>query len=280
MQIFYAIQNQQHGPVPLEDFKNLLEQGTITPETLVYTDGMSDWLPLSQAQNIIPVTIVPPVAAPADPVNKLKLASRTSTPGGGAAAGEIRINCPNCGIEVPASDLIPFQNLQVCPHCRNHALQQVKEGVSLETFSGNFRYAGFGVRLGSYLIDYVIMQVYTKILSFLLIGTMAFDSSDDLGIFTSVSFISYMVLAFGGSIAYFVVMMGSPKHQGTLGMKALKLKIVRPDGSPITKKRALGRYLASFISSILLLIGYLMVLWDAEKRTLHDMIADTRIVYK
>jgi len=40
------------------------------------------------------------------------------------------------------------------------------------------------------------------------------------------------------------------------------------------------RYLASILSALTLGIGYLMVLWDSEKRTLHDLICGTRVIYR
>jgi uncharacterized RDD family membrane protein YckC len=64
----------------------------------------------------------------------------------------------------------------------------------------------------------------------------------------------------------------------TPGMMALGLKVVRPDGSPISYGRAVGRYFAAMLSAIILGIGYLMVAFDAEKRALHDMICDTRVI--
>jgi uncharacterized RDD family membrane protein YckC len=33
----------------------------------------------------------------------------------------------------------------------------------------------------------------------------------------------------------------------------------------------------SYVSGIALLLGYLWTLWDPEKRTWHDMVADTRV---
>ena len=59
---------------------------------------------------------------------------------------------------------------------------------------------------------------------------------------------------------------------------ALKLRIVRPDGSPLTYARAFGRHWGKFLSSITLLIGYIIAAFDSEKRALHDRICDTRVV--
>jgi uncharacterized RDD family membrane protein YckC len=59
---------------------------------------------------------------------------------------------------------------------------------------------------------------------------------------------------------------------------ALDLKVVRPDGGPISLGRAVGRYFAKIVSGIILMIGYIMAGFDSEKRALHDMMCDTRVI--
>ena len=43
--------------------------------------------------------------------------------------------------------------------------------------------------------------------------------------------------------------------------------------------RAFGRYFGKWLSSFILGIGYIMAGFDSQKRALHDMICDTRIVW-
>jgi uncharacterized RDD family membrane protein YckC len=61
---------------------------------------------------------------------------------------------------------------------------------------------------------------------------------------------------------------------------ALGLIVTNPERQKISYLRALGRTFAEWISSIILAIGYLMAGFDEEKRTLHDRICSTRVVYK
>jgi uncharacterized RDD family membrane protein YckC len=42
--------------------------------------------------------------------------------------------------------------------------------------------------------------------------------------------------------------------------------------------RAFGRYFGKLLSAIILGIGYIMAAFDSEKRALHDMICDTRVI--
>ena len=59
---------------------------------------------------------------------------------------------------------------------------------------------------------------------------------------------------------------------------ALNLRVVTPEGGDIGYLRALGRHVAEWISGFILLIGYIMAAFDAEKRTLHDRICNTRVI--
>ena len=58
----------------------------------------------------------------------------------------------------------------------------------------------------------------------------------------------------------------------------LGMRIVRSDGRRVGIGRALGRELATVLSLILLLAGYLMVAFRNDKRALHDLIADTVVI--
>ncbi|MDM8536430.1 DUF898 family protein [Desulfobacterales bacterium HSG17] len=50
MSWYYAHEDQQIGPITVQDMHSLLKQGTITPETLVWTSGMADWLPFKEVK--------------------------------------------------------------------------------------------------------------------------------------------------------------------------------------------------------------------------------------
>ena len=46
MQIFIARGEEQHGPYPLEQAKDLLAKGVLKPGDYAYHEGLSDWTPL------------------------------------------------------------------------------------------------------------------------------------------------------------------------------------------------------------------------------------------
>jgi uncharacterized RDD family membrane protein YckC len=77
-------------------------------------------------------------------------------------------------------------------------------------------------------------------------------------------------------VSYTVYFLG--RFGATPGKMACKLRVVRSDGSPVTYGRAFGRHFAEWLSGLILYIGYIMVGFDDEKRSLHDRVCDTRVV--
>jgi uncharacterized RDD family membrane protein YckC len=59
---------------------------------------------------------------------------------------------------------------------------------------------------------------------------------------------------------------------------ALGLKVVRAGGAPVSLGRAFGRYFAKLLNNFTLMIGYIIAAFDSQKRGLHDMICDTRVL--
>jgi uncharacterized RDD family membrane protein YckC len=81
-------------------------------------------------------------------------------------------------------------------------------------------------------------------------------------------------------LSYYTFFVG--KFGATPGKMATKLLIVNADGSKVSYAKAVGRYFAAeYLSGCFtLFIGYLMVLWDDERRALHDRICSTRVIKK
>jgi len=65
----------------------------------------------------------------------------------------------------------------------------------------------------------------------------------------------------------------------TVGKMALGLRVVRADGGPISTGLAAGRYFAAILSTMTIFIGYIIAGFDPEKRSLHDRICNTRVIY-
>ena len=127
--------------------------------------------------------------------------------------------------------------------------------------------AGFGIRLAAFLIDNVILTgAFAVLLPILFDESIAAETRSDGALFFS-SVVS---------LSYFTLLVGI--WGATLGKRVLGLRIVRVDGSPAGIPRALARELATILSVLILLGGYLMVAFRSDKRALHDIIAGTVVV--
>lgn len=61
-------------------------------------------------------------------------------------------------------------------------------------------------------------------------------------------------------------------------MQTWKMRVVAADGSSLTKKQALVRYLFALIGIFFFGIGIIWALLDRDRQFLHDRLAGTRII--
>lgn len=144
---------------------------------------------------------------------------------------------------------------------------------------GPYLYAGFWVRLFAKIIDGVITFVAAFLLQMLAMllhasmdsgFTLVTAESDDAFVLLS------WVLGMGLTLAYHVYFIG--RFGATPGKMAVGVKVIRADGQPVTYARALARHVVEYLSAIILYLGYVIAVFDDQKRTLHDRLCDTRVV--
>jgi len=97
MEWYYAKGSEQTGPIEELALKDLVNRGFISPETLVWREGMKDWA--SYASMF-------------------------------AEDRSALVECPTCGSSVDPSQLIPAGEKQVCPSCRDEYAQGLREGMA------------------------------------------------------------------------------------------------------------------------------------------------------
>lgn len=137
-------------------------------------------------------------------------------------------------------------------------------------------YAGAVTRAIAYAADWAILVgVYAgsiAVAGFLwnLISRNDFDASRQSSWLWAVGFAVWYHLYFG----YCWAMSGK-----TAGMTLLGLRVVRGDGSDCGPRRAVVRLVAFPLSFLLLGAGFLGIVLGARHRALHDVIADTAVVY-
>lgn len=88
-----------------------------------------------------------------------------------------------------------------------------------------------------------------------------------------------MIAQFAVNILYYALMHSSAS-QATLGKMAFGIKVTGLDGERIGIGRAVARVFASWLSALLLCIGFLMAAFTGKKMALHDMICGTLVVNK
>lgn len=128
-----------------------------------------------------------------------------------------------------------------------------------------YSYASFGARLGAALIDGIILAVIQAVI----IGVIGHGDFQNPGPLPR-------LVSFLFQLAYFTLMETSEK-QGTIGKVLLGIKVGDEDGNRISYGQAIGRYFGKILSAVILLIGYLMVIWDVKKQALHDKLANTYV---
>jgi uncharacterized RDD family membrane protein YckC len=120
-------------------------------------------------------------------------------------------------------------------------------------------YAGFGERLGAAIIDSLVLAVVNVALVLLVPGALG------------------SLLSLCSGWLYFALQESGPQ-QATVGKRAVNVKVTTMNGERISFGQATGRYFGKILSSFILFIGYLMMLWDDRKQTLHDKLANTLVV--
>ena len=186
--------------------------------------------------------------------------------------------CSECGRPHPMNQLVMIGNASVCAQCKPVYLQRVREGGQA---IGARHYGGFWIRFAALMIDGVILDIGLVILFiplFALIGgTAALTDLSAQGPIVLLAIFGYYILII--ALAFYYQIYFISKRGGTPGKLILGLRIVRVDGSMLSKGQAAGRYLCYLVDFMTLYIGFLIAAFDEEKRTLHDRICDTRVIY-
>ena len=161
-------------------------------------------------------------------------------------AGETR-HCVSCGQTAEPG-------WTFCSNCGSQLLPNVP------AMSGGLRLASFPYRLSGALIDSLLFfAIGPIILLFEVVGAATLG-----GLLASAALIGYPLV--GNATG------------GTFGKRLLGLRVIKADGQTPGARAGTVRYVMMFISAIPLYLGYLWVLWDAQKQAWHDKAAGTFVV--
>ena len=137
-------------------------------------------------------------------------------------------------------------------------------------------YAGFWVRLAAYCIDSVIVFAGLLFVRLFISGITAALEGTALGGNVLFQYTLKDILLYVFHVLYFILctyLTGT-----TLGKRAMNLRVVSADWGQrlslldVVYRETVGRFLCSLSIGI----GYII---DREKRGIHDMLCDTRVIY-
>ena len=144
--------------------------------------------------------------------------------------------------------------------------------------SRDTEYAGFWVRLAAYVIDSIIVFFGLLFVRLFLSGIMSVLSDTWIGGNILFHYTLKDILLYGFQVLYFILctyLTGT-----TLGKRAMNLRVVSADGQKLTILNVVYREtIGRFLCSLSVGIGYIIAGVDREKRGLHDILCDTRVIY-
>ncbi len=244
---YYSIDEKNHGPLSFIDMKRLVSDRIVQPDTLVWNEQLADWLPAQESELVSLFTSGSIVEAAGDH------------------------HCSVCGKSFALNELIELNGSLTCAECKPQVLRMMQAGVNP---AGYINYAGFWVRVGAAWLDGFVVGI-PLVGIFVLLLMMNSSSGDFMSNMETIR--KYQILLSIIALLYPIVMIAT--KGATLGQMAVKIKTVQADGySKVGWGRSVCRALASLISQNFALL-YLSVVFDSQKRTIHDMICSTRVVY-
>ena len=136
MQWYYASGEERLGPIGQEEFDTLVQDGTILSETLVWREGMADWVPHEEA---------------------LSQGSSAAAQGGTVSLSGAVATCAECGNVFRTDEMIAYGDAWICARCKPVYFQRIREGADLP---GAIAYGGFWIRFGAKFVDGLIVGVF------------------------------------------------------------------------------------------------------------------------
>lgn len=127
-------------------------------------------------------------------------------------------------------------------------------------------YGGAGRRFVAALLDGIIVTVAGGLVGMGL-GLVG------VGTQSALSTVSSFIISIGYYVFY------QKQATQTLGKKVMGLRVVDVQGNtPSLMTFFLREVIGKIVSAVILMIGYLMILWDGRKQGLHDKIAGTFVI--
>ena len=291
---YYVKDGEAAGPISDEELLSKLRLGNILPTTLVWRSGLSEWQPAATvAPQIVPPSTAAPSFSPALSPNINVPPELTS----GTPPVLPHFFCTMCGNIIPADQLVRISGRAVCAACKPTYVQQTREGIRAPVKAPVLNAATVGVavpdsdladpaiRFVAHILDLLFIGL-PLILGYAIMMALVFallipgrntppDPKFELAMM--VGMLSFFAIAFAWVFFYWTWFIG--RRGATPGMKIMKVKMVRADRTRMSYGHALGRaVLLYLINSFTMGLTNITAFFDRERRTVVDMICDTRVV--
>jgi uncharacterized RDD family membrane protein YckC len=177
--------------------------------------------------------------------------------------------CARCAIPYCPDCLVEIGGRPYCAECKQQQLLDFRSGVD----ASQLPLATIWQRVGAYLIDYVLLTAvnWAIMLPAMFAAGMMSNSNATPSPWFFLVYIPTILIP----ILYEALMV-QKKNGQTLGKMALKIRVVRVDGSPVSPGQAWGRMAIKFLGCGCL--TFIPAFFTPERLSLHDMAASTRVV--
>ncbi|HEU4675721.1 MAG TPA: RDD family protein [Motilibacteraceae bacterium] len=145
-------------------------------------------------------------------------------------------------------------------------------------------FAGWGARVGAYLVDALVVAV-PFIIAAVLMAASTSTSTDPTTGFTTTSasgigvFLGAVLYLVGIGLAIWNQIIRQGKTGQSIGKSVLGIRLVGAStGQPIGAGLTFVRQIAHIVDGIPCYLGYLWPLWDAQRQTFADKIMSTYVV--
>jgi uncharacterized RDD family membrane protein YckC len=253
--LFVVLDNTPRGPMPCVFVDDRIDRGLWSGRLSVAEVGSSIWHAYAEMS-------APPVVAAAEPA-----------PAFDANAFAARDNARSYK---PTSKVDQGHSLAAVAAPTTAVPQRLPAGAAIQ--------AGFWRRCAAMMIDGILLGVAMAVVQ-VVVGAGAigaFGSSGEPGaglLALAGSMLLLFFIAFVGQWLYFALF-ESGAMQATPGKRALGLKVVDDEGARIGFGRASGRFFGKIVSGAVFYVGFLMAGLTERKQALHDMMANTLVVFR
>lgn len=139
-------------------------------------------------------------------------------------------------------------------------------------------YAGFFVRLTAFLVDMIIVNAALLVIR-IPMWILSLNSPDNVLVrdfifqYSITDIVCYLL-----TVLYFTLL--TYYTGATLGKKLFQLRVVSTEDRKMTFFEVLYREsIGRFLSGVIMNLGYLLILAQKEHRGIHDLLADTSVIY-